>query len=179
MSARNSYEPAHRKPPIQRSVRARLILATIVVALIGTGGVALAYWGGSGSGTGTATTGTAAAVTLSPGTPALDLYPGGQVDVTLTVSNPNPTILVMGSLALDTTQGASGFGVDTAHAACATATLTFTPQTNAGAGWNVPAMTSTTDGSVAITLPNALHMSLDAANACQGARFTVYLAAGS
>ena len=102
----------------------------------------------------------------------------GQVDVTLTVSNPNTTVLVMGSLALDTTQGASGFAVDVAHAACTTASLTFTSQTNAGAGWNVPAMTGTTDGSLAISLPDALHMSVDAANACQGAQFTVYLVAG-
>jgi len=118
-------------------------------------------------------------VTLSPGTPALTLYPGGQVDVALTVSNPNPTILLMGSLALDTTQGASGFAVDPAHAACATASLAFTSQTNSGAGWHVPAMTGTTDGTLAITLPNALHMSVDAADACQDAQFTVYLAAGS
>lgn len=179
MSARNGYQPAHRKPPARRPVRARLAIATIVVALFGAGGVALAYWGGSGSGTGTATSGTAAAVTLSPGTPALNLYPGGQVDVALTVSNPNPTVLVLGSLALDTTQGASGFAVDTAHAACATAALTLASQSNAGAGWSVPAMIGTTDGTLAITLPNALHMSVDAATACQGAQFTVYLTAGS
>ena len=33
------------------------------------------------------------------------------------------------------------------------------------------------DGSLAITLPTALAMSTSAANACQGATFTVYLVA--
>jgi hypothetical protein len=95
------------------------------------------------------------------------------------VANSNTTALIMGSLALDSTQGASGFAVDAAHAACATSTLSFSPQTNAGAGWNVPAMVGTTNGTLAITLPDALHMSVDAANACQGAQFTVYMVAGS
>jgi ferric-dicitrate binding protein FerR (iron transport regulator) len=179
MSARRSYEPTHLKPAARRPLRARVFAAAIVLALVGVGGIALAYWHASGSGTGSAATATAAAVTLSPGTSALTLYPGGHVDVALTVANSNTTALIMGSLALDSTQGASGFAVDAAHAACATSTLSFSPQTNAGAGWNVPAMVGTTNGTLAITLPDALHMSVDAANACQGAQFTVYMVAGS
>ena len=75
---------------------------------------------------------------------------------------------------LDITQGASGFGVDAAHAAasCGTGSLSFTTQTNAGAGWTIPA-----HGSLPITLANALSMNINAVNACQGASFTVYLKA--
>jgi hypothetical protein len=35
------------------------------------------------------------------------------------------------------------------------------------------------DGTLAVTLTSAVAMGLDAANACQGASATVYLAAGS
>jgi hypothetical protein len=77
-------------------------------------------------------------------------------------------------LALDTTQGTSGFAADAAHAACALAALSFATQSNGGAGWTVPG------GSVvALTLPNAISMSTNAANACQGATFTVYLRVAS
>jgi hypothetical protein len=43
----------------------------------------------------------------------------------------------------------------------------------------VPARVGTGDAALSITLPNALAMEVNAANACQGAVTTVYLAAGS
>jgi ferric-dicitrate binding protein FerR (iron transport regulator) len=159
--------------------RNRLAVGAIVVAVVCAGGVALAYWTASGIGSGAATTGSAAAVTLNPGSPDLDLYPGGQADVTLAVSNPNTTALIIGSLVLDPTQGTGGFAVDAGHSSCDVSTLSFTTQTNAGAGWQVPAKIGTTNGVLAVDLPNALAMTLDASNACQGAQFSVYLVAGS
>ena len=91
----------------------------------------------------------------------------------MTVTNPNPSAVQVGSLSLDTTQGTAGFAVDGAHAACGVVTLSFTTQTNGGAGWTIPA-----NGSSVLSLANSLSMSTDAANACQGASFTVYLKAG-
>ncbi len=136
-------------------------------------GSAAAFWAGSGNGDGSADTGTTQAVTLSPGTPTAQLYPGGQTAVELSISNPNPGSVRVGSLSLDTSQGTGGFAVDGAHSACGVASLTFTPQTNGGADWTVPGA-----GSLPVTLTGALSMNANAANACQGASFTVYLQAG-
>jgi hypothetical protein len=111
-------------------------------------------------------------VAFSPATPTAQLYPGGQAGVSLTVTNPNGVSLRLVTLALDTTQGQSGFDVDGAHAACDTSTLSFTSQTNGGAGWTVPA-----SGSLSVTLPTSLSMGTGAANACQGAQVRVYLQA--
>jgi len=86
---------------------------------------------------------------------------------------PNPGAVKVGSLSLDSTQGNAGFAVDGAHAACGVAALSFTTQTNGGAGWTIPA-----SGSSVLSLANALSMSTNAANACQGANFTVYLKVG-
>lgn len=157
----------------------RVLLALLLVILaLPAGGTAFGYWSGSGSGAGSATTGTNLAVTLSPVTPTDTLYPGGQANVLLSVSNPNTSPVRIGSLALDTSQGTLGFAVDAGHSGCAVSTLSFTTQTNGGAGWTVPAKVGAVDGMLAITLTNALAMGVAAANACQGATFTVYLAAG-
>lgn len=157
--------------------RTTLVVAALV-ALATFGGAARAFWNGPGSGTGTAATRTAVAVTLSPGTPAASLYPGGQANVLLTVSNPNASPILVGSLALDASQGTGGFAVDSAHAGCALGTFSFASQTNGGAGWTVPAKVGAVNGTLPITLTNALAMGVGAANACQGADATVYLAAG-
>lgn len=155
-----------------------LAVSLLAILALSVGGAAYAAWGGSGSGTGSATTGTTVAVTLSPGAPSADLYPGGQANVVLTVSNPNASPVRIGSLSLDTGQGTLGFGVDGGHLGCAVSTLSFTTQTNGGAGWNVPAKVGAVNGTLSVTLTNALAMSSGAANGCQGASFTTYLAAG-
>jgi hypothetical protein len=56
--------------------------------------------------------------------------------------------------------------------------LSFATQTDGGAGWTVPGKVGNTNGTLAVSLTNALAMSLGAANACQGATTTVYLTAG-
>jgi len=157
----------------------RTLLTSLLVALaVSIGGAANAYWGGSGSGVGSATTGTALAVTLSPGAPAAELHPGGVTNVELTVSNPNAYPVQIGSLALDTGQGTAGFAVDAGHSGCDVSALSFTTDTNGGAGWTVPEKVGAVDGTLPVTLTNDLTMAEVAANACQGARYTVYLAAG-
>jgi hypothetical protein len=152
-------------------------LAVVLVTLAATS-AAFAYFGTIGGGSASGTTGSTQAITLSPGTPTAQIFPGGQSDVALTVDNPNPIRVKVGSLSLSTTQGTGGFAVDGGHSACSTAALSFTTQTNAGAGWSVPPKVGSTDGSLSIDLANALVMSAVAANACQNASFTVYLTAG-
>lgn len=155
-----------------------LAVSLLAILALPVGGAAFAYWSGSGGGAGSGTTGSTVAVTLSPGTPAADLHPGGTANVELAVSNPNAFPVQIGSLALDTSQGTLGFAVDAGHSGCTVSTLGFTTQTNDGVGWTVPAKVGAVDGTLSVTLTNALTMGEDAANACQGASSTVYLAAG-
>ena len=137
-------------------------------------GVAAAYWSTAGGGSATAATTNTSPLTLAPATPTAQLHPGGQATVVLTVTNPNAAQIRIGSLALDTGQGIGGFAVDGAHSGCGLAPLSFATQTNSGAGWTVPA-----NGVLSVTLTDALAMGTGAANACQGASFSVYLTAAS
>jgi hypothetical protein len=156
-----------------RRRRAPLALLLTALTLLVTG-VAAAYWSTTGGGSAAAATGDTSPVTLTPATPTAQLYPGGQGTVVLTVTNPNAGQVRVGSLALDTSQGTSGFAVDGGHAGCGLASLSFATQTNGGAGWTVPG-----SGVLSVTLTNALSMGAGAANACQGAAFSVYLTAAS
>lgn len=156
-----------------------LVVGTLVAALVlSAGGAAFAVWTASGSGAGAATSGSLLAISLTPGTPAAGLYPGGQTSVVLSASNPNAENVQIRSLALDTSQGTGGLSVDVGHSGCTLTALSFATQNNAGAGWNVPAKIGAVNGALSITLPSALTMASVAVNACQGAIFTVYLAAG-
>ena len=148
------------------------ILVAVTVLTLLVAGVAVAYWRNGGDGAATAASGTVTPVSLSPGTPTAQLYPGGQAGVVLTVTNPNPGPVRVPSLTLDTSQGSAGFAVDGAHSGCALAALSYAAQDNGGNGW-----TLTGGQALAVTLPNALSMATSAANACQGASFTVYLEA--
>lgn len=145
-------------------------MAAVTVLTLLVGGAALAYWRSGGSGSGAASTGTVVAVTLSPGTPTAQLYPGGDASVVLTMTNPNSGPVLVPSLTLNTGQGTGGFAVDGAHSGCAVAALSFAPQNNGGPGW-----TLTGGQALSVTLIDALSMTASAASACQGASFTVYL----
>src|SRR5262245_56314107 len=141
-----------------------MVTMLLLVALVGA---AFAYWSGPGIGAAAASSGATVDLTISPATPSAQLYPGGQAAVTLSLTNPSAASVRVGSLVLDTSQGTSGFAVDGAHSGCAVSALSFTTQTNGGAGWTVPG-----SGSLPLTLGNALSMATSAANACQGAAFT-------
>jgi hypothetical protein len=167
--------PTPRGPHARLRLRAVVVPALLLLATVGTVGTATAYWTRGGTGSGAASASTAPTpVTLGAATPTAQLYPGGAAGVVLQATNPNAATLRIGSLVLDTTQGSGGLAVDAAHSGCALTALAFTPQTNDGSGWTLPA-----SGSLSINLPASLTMTASAANACQGALFTVYLKAGS
>lgn len=153
--------------------RASVVAVVLAVLVVAMAGAATAYWSGAGGGSGSGSTGTTQAVTLTPAAPTAQLYPGGQAGVVLSITNPNPGSVRVGSLSLDTSQGTGGFAVDGAHSGCSVASLTFSTQTNGGAGWTVPGA-----GALPVTLAGSLSMNTNAANSCQGASFTVYLSAG-
>ncbi|WP_353951325.1 hypothetical protein V6K52_17055 [Knoellia sp. S7-12] len=149
-----------------------------VVLFIAVCASAAAFWSVTGSGSGAGTTGRTMPVTLSPGLPSGDLVPGGRADILLTMTNPNTSSVRINALVLDVAQGTGGFVVDAGHSGCAVSALSYAAQSNGGVGWAVPARGGSVDGTLDIRLPSALSMSLDAANACQGARITVFLAVG-
>ncbi len=136
------------------------VFGAITLALMGVG-VAFAAWTATGGGSGYTQATTAQALTtvdVSANT-ADQLYPGGDGDVILRISNPNPYGVDVTSI---TGSGAILSGI----AACdASNGVTFTNQSGT---WHVNAG-STTD----VTLTNAAHMSNASVDACQGATFTV------
>jgi hypothetical protein len=151
---------------------AAVVLVTIAAAVLAGG--AGAYWSSAAaSGSGSALAGSASALTLTTGTPADSLYPGGSAELAVSVVNADPHRVFVGSLTLDTGQGAGGFAVDGGHPGCDLSALAYTTQTNGGAGWFI-APSSTLD----LHLANAVTLGPAAPSACQGASFTVYLQAG-
>jgi hypothetical protein len=163
----------------RKPMSAVLVAGLVVAVCAGTAGVAAAYWSGAGNGTGSAATASVAPLRVSPGIPSTLLSPGAQAAVVLTVSNPNSFAISFAALESDPAEGAGGFGVDSGHSGCAVTVLSFSTQTNAGAGWTVPKKVGATDGTLSLTLDNAVSMAADAAGSCQGAVFTVYVRAHS
>jgi len=154
--------------------RSRILIAVVSagVALALQPQPATAFWRAPGSGTGSGSTTTMRALVVAPGTPTQSLFPTGLArgDVATTLTNPNAFPVSIPRLALDTTRGSGGYAVDAAHAACTVASLSYTTQTNGGAGWTVPGA-----GAISVDLTNAIALSTGAPNACQAATFTVYL----
>jgi hypothetical protein len=120
-----------------------MVVSLLVVASLAVAGVASAYWRAGGTGTGNEGTATTVPITVSPGTPAANLYPGGTTNVVLTLTNPNFSTIRVGSLALDVTQGTGGYSVDAGHSGCAVATFTYITQST---GWIVPKKVGAVNG---------------------------------
>ena len=151
-----------------------LMLMIAIAVLAGASAGAFAYWRGSGSGTASTVLADTQSLSFKPGIPTAELFPGNDADVTTVVSNPNPYFVQIGSLVLALGSG-TPFTADAAHSGCDVSALSFVPQENEGAGWRIPPAAGTTEGTLAIDIPDALSMSATAANACQGATFTVAL----
>jgi hypothetical protein len=117
---------------------------------------------------------TVASVTLTPGTSTTALYPGRSGDVALSIANSNTYRAYVGSLVLDTSRGTNGFSVSGGLPGCDPAALSYTTQSNGGAGWYVPAA-----GTLDLDLTNAIALGVGAASECQGATFVIYLVAST
>ena len=156
--------------------RKRLVrlAVTAVVGLSIAGGAAYAAWSVNGSGSGSASAASAQGLTLTAGSASGVLYPGASADVDTSVANANPFPVHVSSLALDTTQGQNGFGVDAGHSGCNLGSLSFTTATNSGNGWDLSA-----NGSLDIDATGSISMDSGANDSCQGATFTVYLTAAA
>lgn len=155
----------------------KLLLAGALAALL-SGGGALAYLTSVGGGSGAAQVGSASDLTISPGAPTAQLYPGGSGDVVAVISNPNPFAAHVNSLELDTSHGSGGFASTGGSGTCNDPDLSFAAQDNGGAGWSVPPRVGAVDGTRSVTLPGAISMGAGADDGCQGATFTVYLRTG-
>lgn len=143
----------------------------VIVALVAAA-AAGAFWTLGGAGQGTVSAETVASVTLTPGTATTDLYPGGSGDVAVSIANSNTYRAYVGSLVLDTSSGTNGFSVSGGQPGCDPAAVSYTTQSNGGAGWFVPAA-----GTLDLDLANAVDLGIGAASECQGATFIVYLLA--
>jgi hypothetical protein len=163
---------APRKEPEVRTFRLvsrkkKVTLVAVVVVAATAIGVAIAAWTTGGTGSGQAQAGSAQSMTISAGTPSSSLYPTTSADVAASISNPNPYNVHVSSIAL------GSVSVDAGHSGCNTSSVSVTsPQTNGGAGWNVPA-----SGSLGVDLANAISMDNTANDSCQGATFTIALTA--
>ena len=143
-------------------------VAALTIAALAFAAAGLAYFSATGSGSGSAHLFNLQGLAVSSAAPSSELYPGGSSDLAATVDNPNPTPVHVHSFVL----GPSGITND--KPGCGAGDVAFDgPVTNGGDDFVFP------PGDSALTLPNAISMSPTAADACQGATFTVSLEAGS
>jgi hypothetical protein len=154
-------------------VRRRTAIVIVAIAGLVLAGGAAAFWLAFGSGTTGSQAGTVSPITITPATTITPLFPGGTADVGVSLVNSNPTRIFVGSLALDASQGTNGFSVDGGHSGCNLAALSYTTQTNGGAGWFVPASSTRT-----LDLTGAAALSTAAVSACQGAQVSIFLKVG-
>jgi hypothetical protein len=161
---------------VRRMLRSTTVrLAAAVVAALAVGGGAYAFYTSTGQGGGSASVASPDPLTITAQTPASGLlYPGASGEVDASISNPNPFGLRVNSLVL----GSNGISVDGVHAGCDTAALHYAAQDNGGGGWDIPPRVGLTDGTLDVPLPDAISMDTSAADAFQGATFTVSLATG-
>lgn len=158
--------------------RARLMMVAAATAVVVVTGLVYAAWTTNGSGSGYAKAGTSSplsTVDVSASTSAT-LYPGGNGDVLIKISNPNPYPVRVTDISLNGTN--SDIAADSTHASAGcnntspNATgVSFSDQT--GLSIDIPAKSGGVNGSTQTTLNNAASMSNASANACQGATFTI------
>lgn len=154
---------------MSKTRRRLLTLSGSVVALV-VGGMVFAAWLVPGTGTGYAKAKQAQALTTDDvGATSTDqLYPGATGDVKVKVNNPNPfpvTVTAVdanGAISSDKAN-CTDVGAD----ASKKTGVTFTNQT-LSSGNVVPA-----NGSLTLTLTNAVSMNNQSVNACQGAVFSI------
>src|SRR4051812_44343780 len=138
--------------------------AIVVIATVLVGGsIAMADWLVDGSGFGYAKSGTAIPLWTADVIPAGNLSPGRSGPVTVKIVNQNGYPVTLTGVTATGPVESSGPDCDGA------AFLTFTDQLNLSTA--LPAKKVTT-----VTLPNAIAMSADAPNSCQGMGFRIPVA---
>jgi hypothetical protein len=149
-----------------RTLRAKVALALI---LLGTAsaGVAIAAWTGGGEGTGYAKAARFQALTTKDASASTrgDLYPGGKGDLVMEWHNPNNFPVRITEIS-----AAGPIAVDPDHPACVNHGIEYADQR--GLSFNVGA-----GESKGIIVVDTLTMSPDADDGCQGAGFTLPVAA--
>jgi len=144
--------------------RARLTVALALVAAVIAGGVTFGSWAvGSDPGNGYAKATSSQNLTLSDasGATVAQLYPGGNGDVKVKITNPNLFAVTVTSV-----KGAGAITSDKGAACDASTGVTYTDQSSLSLGLAAGA-TST------FTLVGAAHMSDASDTSCQGAVFTI------
>ena len=115
-----------------RKLTKKTLAVSAALMLMGTGGVAFAYWTNSGSGTGSAATGTNLAITVAQGTSSAVLVPGGPSSTlsgTFTNPNTSPVFVNTVTATLASVTGSVGTPACTvADYALDTATITIGAQ---------------------------------------------------
>ena len=141
-----------------------LLTAFLVVSLVSVvgAGAATAWWTTSGAATGSATTGSTVALSARAGTPSgTVLVPGGTAPLVLTVTNPNPVPVVVGSVQRDPGRAVVVTGN---VGACVAPPLTVSATTS---------LTLAPGSTTTVTMPDAVTLDTSVASGCQGATFTV------
>lgn len=142
------------------SRRIKISVAAAMAVVVAGAGVAVAAWLVSGSGSGSAKAGSLGTLTVNSATASADLYPGGSGKLFLKVTSGSTIPLKI--------TGVTGTGAITSDdVECAGTNVTFANQT----GLNIPIAANATN--YAFDLPSAVTMIADAADACQGATFTI------
>lgn len=162
----------------RRVFRQVLVFVTVAVSPLLVPAGAFAHLSVPGWATTGGAGGTPQLLVVGPGVPTALLAPGLRADVAVVIENPNRRVVHLGALVLDTGDGAKGLAVDPGHAGCNLAALSYSSQSNSGRGWTVEPRTRWTTGSLSVDLTDALYMASWAPRDCEGASFTVYLAAG-
>lgn len=145
------------KPRTRRFTYA--ITLVVTVAFVGAA-IAAAPWTTEGSGKTAAKSGKLDPLGVTAATPTEELYPGQTAGAGLTITNPNKAAMVVTSIIGDGP-------IVSSSAACNAAGhgVTFANQTGS---WSVAK-----ESSLAVSLPNAVAMSLESANECQSATFEI------
>lgn len=159
---------------LHRRGLARIALAVLAVGvgLAVSSGAAQAWFAAIASGSGAAPVGALQDLTATAAPVSASLLPGASADLVVELANPNGVAVRVESIALDPMLGTGGVSVD--RAGCPASAIALAAQT---AGWTVPARTGGAAGRLSMRLPDALTLSADAPDACQGASFTVHLRA--
>ncbi len=142
---------------------AKVLAATVGVALIGAGGIAYSLWSTAGVGPGQAGALTAQSITVTAAAGAADLYPGGTAGaVHFTLTNPNPYPVTFTSMSAGTVTSSD-------PVACPASNVTVAGAT--GLSLTVGANATSSPQSIA----GVVSMALAAPDGCQAKTFTVAL----